>query len=177
MPDGWTVTDGLIATNRNEPNEVAFSMWTPDWVYADPCHWQTTPVIQGQDFGPFRVASADAQGMAKLANQAGRGGSAPIEVTFGRQPNAAPVYRIELSVPDIDINACDQGEYRSWTTWQAPDRVNSHHVAGQIDIVYVVDLDRHAFLIDASHRVAATAQDLTELQAILDSIVIDRSSQ
>jgi hypothetical protein len=169
LPDGWIVTDGLIAKHRNEPNEVAFSVWTPDWVYPDPCHWRDTPVVEGQDFGP-----SGHQGMEKLARQTGRGGSTPTEVTFGREP-AAPVFRIELAVPaDLDISSCDRGEYRSWTVWQIPERANSHHAAGQVDIVYAVDLDRHTLLIDASHRSAASEQDLAELQAILDTVVIDR---
>ena len=177
VPNGWSVADGLVAKHRDGPNEVALSFWAPDWVYSDPCHWEATPVVEGQDFGPFTPSGqgAGAHGMNKLANQAGRRGSAATEVTFGRQPSAS-VFLLELSVPaDLDISRCDGGEYRSWTVWQAPERANSHHAAGQVDDIYFVDVDRHALLIDASHRSQASVQDMAELQAVLDSIVIDRS--
>ena len=65
-------------------------------------------------------------------------------------------------------------EYRSWTEFGVPDGANSHHAAGQIVVIYLVFGDRHPLLIDASHMPAATPDDLAELQAILDSIVIDR---
>ena len=84
--------------------------------------------------------------------------------------------RIELSISaDLDIAACDDGEYRTWTeAGGSSDRANSHHTAGQIDVVYFVDVDRNALFIDASHRPGASQEDLAELQAILDSMIVDR---
>jgi hypothetical protein len=170
VPGGWTVSDGLVFKHRNQPNEVAFSVWAPGAVYPDPCHWQETVFDQTSVAGPWGPTDERA-----LANQAGRGGSTPTAVTFGGEQTARLVSRIELSVPaDLDLSTCDQGEYRSWTVWQVPDRANTNHAAGQIDVVYVVGLDRRSLFIDASQRPAASLDDLAELEAILDSMVINR---
>ena len=170
VPDGWATTDGLIHKHLGEPNEVAFSVWTPGEMYPDPCHWQESPAPEG-----FRAGQWHSWG-TMLQNQAGREGSTPTAVDFGGADYAAlTILRIELTVPaDLDIRSCDQGEYRSWTEFNVPDGANSHHAAGQIDVIYLVFADRRPFLIDASHMPAATPEDLAELQAILDSIVIDR---
>jgi hypothetical protein len=167
LPVGWAVTDRLISKHRDQPNEVALGVWAPGDIYADPCHWKggTVPAI-GHTMPD--VAST-------FENQTGPDGSTPTRVTFGGEQARGIVVRIELSVPsDLDISTCDQGEYRSWNVWEMPDHANSHHTAGQVDVVYFVDVDRRPLLIDASHRPAATPEDLADLQAILDSMVIDR---
>lgn len=170
LPDGWATADGLVFKNLGQANELAFSVWTPDQVYADPCHWQTSAV--GPE-GPL-VPSANPYGIA-LQNQAGRGESTPIGVVFGGEQTANLASRIELSVPaDLDITSCDRGEYRSWTEWDVPGSANSHHAAGQVDVVYLVDVDRRVLLIDASHMPGASQEELAELEAILASMVIHR---
>jgi hypothetical protein len=84
--------------------------------------------------------------------------------------------RIDLSVPaSLDIATCDKGQFRSWTVLQVPDGANAHHVSGQLDSVYEIDLDRGPLLIDASHMPGTSKADLAELQSILASMIIDRS--
>jgi hypothetical protein len=84
-------------------------------------------------------------------------------------------WRIDLSVPaDLDLATCDRGEFRSWTEWDVVGGANAHNAPGQIDVVYMVDVDRRALVIDASHMPRASEADLAELEAILASIVIDR---
>jgi hypothetical protein len=166
LPEGWATSDGLVFKHLGQPNEVAFSVWTPGGVYADPCHWQKSAV------GPA-LDPVDPHTAITLQNQAGRKGSTPTETTLGGQR----AFRIELSVPaNLDIATCDQGEYRSWSEWDVPDGANSHHAAGQIDVVFAVDVDRRTLLIDASHMPGASGQDLAELEAILASMFIDRAS-
>lgn len=165
VPDGWAVTDGLIFKHLGQPNEVALSVWEPGVVYRDPCHWKGSGIsATDPSYGDLAVST--------LHNQAGREGSTPTAVTFGGVQGDSE--RIELSVPgDLDITTCDEGEYRSWTAYDVPNRANSHHAPGQIDVVYFVNVDRRPLLVDASHRPAASPQDLAELQAVLDSMFID----
>jgi hypothetical protein len=172
VPDGWASADGLVFKHLDEPNEVAFSIWTPGDIYLDPCRWQTSEV------GPDTSAHTDnANGevvlddLYPLLNQVGRSASAPTNVTLGGER----ALRIEQSVSaDLDISTCDQGEFRSWTEWDVPGSANSHHAAGQVDVVYFVDVDRRPLFIDASHMPGASVADLAELDAILDSMFIDR---
>jgi hypothetical protein len=84
--------------------------------------------------------------------------------------------RIDLSVPaNLDISTCDKGQFRSWTVWEVADGANSHHVSGQLDAVYQIDVDRRPLVIDASHMPGTSEADLAELQSILASMIIDRS--
>lgn len=169
LPAGWATSDGLVYKQLDQPGEVAFSVWTPDMVYADPCHWQESTLKELLDLHDH--TRVPALGSSALANQVGRGASAASEVTLGGQL----ALRIELSVPpELDIATCDQAEYRSWSEWDVVDGGNSHHVPGQIDVVYIVDVDRRPLVIDASHMPGTSAEDLAELEGILESMHIDR---
>jgi hypothetical protein len=186
LPAGWSISDGLVSKHKGQPGEVAFSAWTVDQVYADPCHWQ------GSALSPLDLAFRNSNAIERvppgphdggLANQALRGplprALTPVtipavDVSGLRYPTST--LRIDLSVPaTLDIATCDKGQFRSWTVWEVPDGANSHNVSGQLDAVYQIDVDRRPLVIDASHMPGTSAADLAELQAIIASLVIDRS--
>jgi hypothetical protein len=75
---------------------------------------------------------------------------------------------------DLAVSSCDNGQYRTWAEWGVEDGGNSHHAAGQVDLVYVVDVDRRALIIDVSHMPGSSAEDLAELDAIVASMRISR---
>ena len=177
LPAGWAISNGLVYKHLNQPGEVAFSAWTVDQVYADPCHWQ------GSALSPLDLAHGTYDDPSRgitlapyyggLANQALRGllPRALTQVKLG----GVNALRIDLSVPaDLDISTCDKGEFRSWTVWEVVDGADSHYAPGQLDAVYMVDVDRRALVIDASHMPATSPADLAELKAILASMIIDR---
>ena len=171
MPAGWATVDGLIFKHLDQPTEVAFSAWTPGDIHLDPCRWQTSEVDPDTSAHTHVNGEAVLDDQYPLLNQVGRSATAPTNVTLGGQP----ALRIELSISaDLDSASCDQGELRSWTKWDIPGGANSHHAAGQVDVVYFVDVDRRTLFIDASHMPGASAADLAELDAILDSMFIDR---
>lgn len=164
LPDGWAFNDGLVYKARGGLHEVSFSVWTVDQIYVDPCHWQESRLTQ-LDMGPIPPREGG------LTNQLGRHASEMTFVELGGQI----AWRIDLSVPaDLDLATCDRGEFRSWTEWDVVGGANAHNAPGQIDVVYMVDVDRRALVIDASHMPRASEADLAELEAILASIVIDR---
>jgi hypothetical protein len=176
LPAGWTTKDGLVYKNLGKPDEMTFSAWVPDQVYADPCHWQ------GSALGSLDLANHydDATGAfiltpaeGGLANQAFRG-PVPLALTQAML-GGEPALQIDLSVPvDLDISTCDLGQFRSWTDSGAVGGANSHNAPGQLDAVYEIDLDRKALVIDASHMPATSEADQAELEAILASMIIDR---
>ena len=165
LPAGWASTDdGLVYKYLHEPREVTFSVWTVDQVYADPCHWERS-TLSPLDVGliPRREGG--------LANQLGRNASEITYVTLG----GVFAWRIDLWVPrELDLTTCDRGELRSWTEWDVVDGANFHHAPGQIDVVYMLDVDRRSLVIDATHMPGTSAGDLAELEAILASMIIDR---
>ena len=151
-----------------------------DRVYDDPCNWQDSPLSE-LDLGDDQVHTnfhevATGSTVRKplqggLANQIGRNAFELTSVELGGQS----ALKIELSVPaELDLATCDQGQFRSWTGLSATGDANAHHTPGQVDVVYMVDVDRRALVIDASHMPATSASDLAELEAILASMIVDR---
>jgi len=174
LPAGWATRDGLVYKYVDRSHEVAFSAWTVDQVYADPCHWQASTLSpldlanHSHDQAGAIILAPEAGG---LANQALRGPTprALTPVSLGGQS----ALRIDLSVPaGLDMSTCDSGEFRSWT--DVVYGANSHHSSGQLDTVYEIDLDKRPLVIDASHMPATSPEDQAELKAVLASIVIDR---
>jgi hypothetical protein len=180
LPDGWATSGGLVHKHLGQPDEVAFGLWTPGQIYADPCHWEESALE------PLDIHTASGEphlGMddqAALLNQVGRTASEPTTVAFaeagaGGRPEGVGALKIELTVdPQLDLASCDRGEFRSWTEWDVPDGANSHHAPGQVDVVYLVDVDRRTFVIDASQMPAASETDLAELEAIISSMIVVR---
>lgn len=181
LPAGWAISDGLVHKHLDRVDEVAFSVWTVNRVYDDPCNWQESPLSEidlsdDQVHINFHEATTGSTVRSPLhgglANQIGRNASGLISVELGGQP----ALKIELSVPaQLDLATCDLGQFRSWTGLSATgDDANAHHTPGQIDVVYMVDVDRAPLVIDVSHMPATSASDLAELEAILASMIVDR---
>jgi len=186
LPAGWATSNGLFYKHLNQPGEVAFSFWTVDKVYADPCHWQTSALspldIADVAYDQATNAFVVPPRFGGLANQYLRGPLprvlTPVTFKFVDATGAsAPTdaWRINLSVPTgLDISTCDKGQFRSWTTWHVPGGANSHNAPGQLDAVYMLDLDRRSLVIDASHMPATSEADLAELNGVIASMIIDR---
>lgn len=155
VPEGWAVEDGRVGRNLGTPAEVSVSFWTPLGAYADGCSWESAEVM--------RYLPGETGWFAHFPREA----SEPTNVTLGGRP----AIRVELRVSDdLDPAACDRGEYRSWYDWDG--RAATHHAAGQTDVAYVLDADGVGLLVDAASRPGSSAQDLAELAAVLDSLVI-----
>lgn len=195
LPAGWATSNGLVYKHLNQPGEVAFSAWTVDQVYADPCHWQRSALSELELWHQSHASNGaivPAPYEGGLANQALRGplprALTPVTLAsvWSGVIGRVMALRIDLSVPaGLDISRCDEGEFRSWPLAEhqpqnntqvpfRPDGGNSHHASGQLDAVYMVDVDRLPLVIDASHMPATSVADLAELKAILASMIIDR---
>lgn len=186
LPAGWATSNGLVYKHLGQPDEVAFSFWTVDQVYSDPCHWQGSALTPldinhlSYDAATRRYFLLPYQG--GLANQALRGPLPRVltQMTVADVDAAGASYvtlawRIDLSVPaDLDISTCDQRQFRSWSEWHVADGANSHNAPGQLDTVYMVSVDRRPLVIDASHMPASSKADQAELKGIVASMVIDR---
>ncbi len=196
LPAGWGTRDGLVYKHLNQPGEVAFSAWSVRDVYNDPCHWQRSGLSPIDIFQPGSIGTTGTIILPRydggLANQALRGPrpralhqETLASVWFGVHERVLAL-RIDLSVPaELDISACDKGEFRSWPVSYngrevgaadllANNTGNAHHASGQLDSVYMVDVDRWPLVIDASHMPATSKADLAELEAMVASMTIDR---
>jgi hypothetical protein len=180
IPPGWETGDLHIGKKLGQPGEVAISFWTPAGVYADPCRRTT-------DLSPIDLAvhTHTDRGELILMNypQIGLSAQDGREATEARsliiddpsEDGGTIALRLELTVPeDLDLASCDDGVYVAWPSNHAGDRPNDNHVAGQTDIIYQVDVDLGALVIDGSFRPESTPEDVEELYAVLGSIVMDR---
>jgi hypothetical protein len=171
IPSGWISRYGIPHKDRDGPAEMAVGNWIIANVYADPCQWK------GSALDPAVGPTVDDLASALVA-QKGRAASPPTDVTLG----GYPAQRIELSVPaDLDPATCDEGVMRTWVgpgervdTWYSEDpEARSPLRSGQLNVVYIVDVNGERLIIDTWHMPGTSAADLAELDAILASMRIE----
>jgi hypothetical protein len=168
VPDGWNSVDGWIL-NRPRSGEdippVAVQFWDVDQVYGHPCQWDGTLFQPGPTVDDLAEALVD----IPLRNA-----TAPIDVMLD---GYAGKY-LEWSVPaDIDFADCDAdgGDhfFESWTGrgW-ATDRY--HQGPGQVDRLWILDIDGARLVIDAFSMPSSTSEERDELLAVVESITFER---
>lgn len=156
VPDGFRAVGefGVLAGSFTEGRLVW--VWDIAGVYTHPCDAGNVPEIVGPSVAD--LASA-------LAAQPLRDGTPPVPVSIDG-------YRglyVELSVPDgIDINACFDGQFDSWT--EGADNDASWRwlqEPGQIDMLWILDVDGDRITIAAAHGPAASQESVEELERIV----------
>ena len=104
-------------------------------VYGDPCTWSTTM--------PDAPATTVDELVAALSSQASRDASAPVDITLDGYAGKS----ITLHVPDdADFATCDQELFASWGT-RDEDPSRYHQGPGQIDKLWILDVDGHLVVI------------------------------
>jgi Tol biopolymer transport system component len=170
LPSGWRSDGRFIVKDLGLPGEVGVGAWLIGGIYPDPCHWQGTPAVP---------VAGSSEIVSDLLHQKGRNASSLVSDIHRGPWSERP---IELSVPaDLDIATCDQGTYKSWSDRgdtafgnnNQPAAGNDNHRAGQIDVVYIDDVDRGPVVIDAWHFPGTSAASLAELEAALQAIIVE----
>lgn len=171
LPDGWISRFGIPHKDRDGPGEMAFGNWIIANVYTDPCQWQ------GSLLDPPVGPTVDDLATAVVA-QKGRTASPATDETLG----GFPAKRVELTLPaDLDIAKCHSGFVRFWVApgddvdnWPpAGDSEVRSPRAGQINVVYIIDVNGQRLVIDTWHMPGTSAADLAELDAVLASLRIE----
>lgn len=130
----------------------------PLYVYGDPCHWSTTT--------PDTPATTVDELVAALSAQASRDAEAPMDVTVSGYSGT----EITLHVPDDAVfSECDQDTFGSWTVPQGQDPYRYHQGPGQIDEIYVLDVDGVLVVIDIGHYAGTPDPDMVEAESIVNS--------
>ena len=159
-PEGWSL-ESNFAGKETGTLGIGFSAWTNVGVHRDPCAWEDDVLSANPTVEEI---------VAALVAQPGRDPSTPTTTTLG----GWPAMRVELRVPStLDISSCDQGRYKAWTDLSDPNGGNWNHVSGQFDVIYVVDVDGGPVIIDDWYHASTSDSDLGELEAVLESMVID----
>lgn len=158
VPGGWNSYE-RFAVQRfvDTPRQLVVSVWNVVDVYSNGCHW-IGPMIHP---GP----TVDELG-AVLAARPLRNATAPVAVSFGGYAGKYLVW----SVPaDIRFSDCDGGRFMSWIG--AGDRYQQG--PGQVDRLWILDVEGHRLVIDATYMPGATEQDRAELAAVVNSIAFE----
>jgi len=167
IPADWYAETqyGVIVKDQNSdpPDGAAIiGPWSGDlYVYGDPCEWSTTT--------PDTPAATVDEAVAALMAQASRDASEPVDIIVAGYVGKS----ITLHVPDDTVDsACDQGKFASWTGGGDP--ISSpgryHQGPGQIDEVWLLDVDGQLIVMDAMYGPETPAEHLDELHAILESM-------
>jgi hypothetical protein len=162
VPAGWTITDSGFVNKGVDDQRATFVTWDVTHIFTDICHWTGANVPAGSTAGDIATA---------LSAQKGRTASAVTDVTVG----GYPAKRVALTLPaEADIAGCSGPKFRLW-----PDTGGSESggllagLPGSIDVTYVVDGPDKPFVVVARQQPNSSAADRAELQAIVDSVVID----
>jgi hypothetical protein len=157
-PGGGFVEKGM---NGADPPDGAGMIAFDDaeyYVWGDPCRWSTTR--------PDTPATTVDEFVAAMTAQASRDASEPVDVTVDGFAGKS----ITVHVPDdANFDECDEGVFAMWGT-ATDDLARYNQGPGQIDELYVVDVNGVLVVIDIGHYEETPQAVVDELHAIVESI-------
>ncbi len=160
VPVGWNSFEGFAVQSLSDtPRELAVSVWNVVDVYANGCHW----------LGPMIHPGATVDELAAvLAARPLRNATAPVAVRLGGYQGKY----LEWSVPvDANFSDCDGSLFKTWSG-AAGDRYQQG--PGQVDRLWILDVEGHRLVIDATYMPGSTVQDRADLARVVNSIAFKR---
>jgi hypothetical protein len=163
-PAGWSSNGGFVS--RNPPSVMGLSVWDAIQVPTDPCRWSSTMTTPGPTVDDLVKA---------LVAQRTRNASAPAEATLAGHTG---VY-LEWSVPPdmVDGENCDKwpdNGYRDFVSFLGIGGSERYEqLANQIDRLWVLDVNGHRLVVDATYSADATDAQKTELGQVAESLRFD----
>jgi hypothetical protein len=159
--EGWEAWENGV--NRGEggpPAGSAIGFWVVDDVYADPCDWDRGFVEPPIGPGVDDLAAALVQ---RPHIEASEPKAVELKGFEGKQ------MRLQVS-RSIDFIDCAGTQFRSWAA--VPDGSRYHQGPGQIDLLWILDVDGTRLVIDMAYFPATSRKDRAELMEILESVQI-----
>jgi len=167
LPDGWSAGDSHFML-KDAANVIGVSVWDVVQVPSDPCHWKGHMTMPGPTVDDLVRA---------LVAQPTRNATTPTDVTLAGH---AGKY-LEWSVPedmvvtgDADFDGCDtwpdngHRDFVSWLSTGGGERYQQF--AGQVDRLWVLDVNGLRLVIDATYPPDATDAAQAELVEIVESM-------
>jgi hypothetical protein len=165
VPRGWDVWifgGGIIDPRHrgNWPSGTGIGFYQVEDVYADPCRWERGMM---PSIGPSAADLA-----AALARQPDRAATTPTEVELDGYNGKM----VRLHVPsDVDFSDCSVQDFRSESEFRSwPGRF--HQGAGQVDEVWILDVEGERLVIDAWWFPRTSADERVKVIDIVESIRI-----
>jgi hypothetical protein len=168
VPDGWHTFKGWNVyrpRSGESADPVAVQFWDVDQVYGHPCQWD------GTLFQPGPTVDDLANALVDIPQ---RNATKPIDVTLD---GYAGKY-LEWSVPsDMDFSKCDaDGDEHHFESWTGKGWAHNryHQGPGQVDRLWILDIDGSRIVIDAFSMPSASAEEREELLNVVQSIRFER---
>ena len=164
VPGGWSASGEFVT--RTPPNVMGLSVWDAIQVPTDPCRWSSTMTTPGPTVDDLVKA---------LVAQRTRNASAPAQATLAGYKG---VY-LEWSVPPdmVDGEKCDpwpDNGYRDFVSFLGVGGSERYQqLANQIDRLWVLDVDGHRLVVDATYSADATDAQKAELDQVAKSLRFD----
>jgi hypothetical protein len=160
VPAGWT-SAGIGVRKYEDANELVLDVWGSDvLVFADACESEGTQEAIGPTVADL-LAALEAQANSEISD--------PIDATIGGLSGV----RVEISAPeDLDVRTCSIGNLQAW---EAKDRDLGGWLAGMTPgdpsgEIFLADTPDGRLIFRPHHPATATAPDVAELEAIVNSI-------
>lgn len=163
MAPGWTVIAdwALLKDGSAEPPDgMGISGMLVSGVYKDPCRWDT---------GLVRLPAHPTvdETVAVIVGQPSRDPTQPVDATLGGFSGK----HLSISVPDDAVfSTCTQGQFRSYEGVDGG--VRYHQGPGQIDELWVLDVDGTTVTVGSSFFPGAPPAAFAERTAIVDSMQV-----
>ena len=163
MPTGWetwppnsSIPSSIVKGDPEPPNWMAVGAGYIANIYSDRCQWRSA--LLDPPVGPTVDDLTNA-----LADLWGADASAPTDITLDGFAGKQMV----LTVPtDVDFADCDNGQFRRFPGFW-------YQGQGQIDRLWILDVEGERLVVVATYFPEGSAEDLAELQQVIDSIQIE----
>lgn len=169
-PAGWSSNGGFFLKSGSVNG---ISVWDVTQIPSDPCRWKGSLEDPGKTVADL---------VRKLTSQETRQASAPVDVALAGFDGRY----VEWSVPsdmvvtgDADFAGCDTWpdnghlDFVSWLSGQTGERYQQ--MAGQVDRLWVLDVNGQTLVVDATHEPGASQEDVDEQTRIVESLQFDAS--
>lgn len=186
---GWLALSAFDAVNKDDdgldaPETVGAALLAWAWpagtgfnVYGDPCQWSTT-IPETPATTPDEIAAA-------FAAQASSDATAPVDVTVGGFAGKTITLHVPMSfdLPNASREEkfadCDDFTFRFYgiegETGKAEDTQSGRGAqgAGQIDELWILDVNGAIVILDATYGPAAPADLVEELRTLAESATFE----
>lgn len=162
VPEGWANLEGWGVRSTSEDDRLlSISLWQVQEVYAHPCRWNRPRIVPG----PTAADLAEVLTTIPLRNA-----TTPVDIELDGYTGK----ELEWSVPaDADFSKCVDGKFQSWKEWDG-DRYQQG--PGQVDRLWIFDVDGQRMVIDSFAMPGATAKDRAMLEQVMASISFEDPS-
>jgi hypothetical protein len=180
---GWVALTGLEGVTKDDdrldpPWSVGAALLAWGWpagtgfeVYGDGCQWQSTI--------PATPATTPDEIAAAFAAQTSSDPTEPVDVTVGGFEGKALTLRVPMSfdIPGASREQrfvdCDNATYAFYGIEGEDLETRNAQGAGQIDELWILDVDGSILIIDATYGPATPAALVEELRALAESATFE----